>query len=134
MTAQFFEDTVPPELSTFDLDLTAEVLYLFFSETVDPSTLTIGDITLQRNVSVDVRSAYMQEASGGVSSAFLQGMSGDVNSTLLQGMSGDVTSASGASGDGSSLFLRDTSRDISSNTEAYSLTGVQNFALPPWNI
>ena len=120
--AQFFEDTVPPELSAFDLDLTAEVLYLFFSETVDPSTLTIGDITLQRNISVDVRSPFMQEASGSITSAFLQGISGDVNSTLLQGMSGDVSSASGASG-GSSLFVEDTSRDASSNTEAYSLTG-----------
>jgi len=53
---QFFEDIVPPQLAAYDLDLTSEVLYLFFTETVDPTTLTIEDITLQQNASVDVNS------------------------------------------------------------------------------
>ena len=52
----FFEDLTSPELIAFDLDLTAEILILYFSETVDPTTLIIDNITLQEVVSLDANS------------------------------------------------------------------------------
>ena len=43
----YIEDITPPELLAFDLNLTSEVLTLFFSETVNTSSLDVSQITLQ---------------------------------------------------------------------------------------
>ena len=45
---EFYPDTVRPQLVSFDLDLTAEILYLSYSETVDPFTLNVSLLTLQQ--------------------------------------------------------------------------------------
>merc|ERR1711871_1228760 len=43
----YIADQTDPELEGFDLDLTAETLTLFFSETVSFSSTAVGEITLQ---------------------------------------------------------------------------------------
>ena len=43
----FFPDTVRPELTGFDLNLTSEQLTLYFSETVLGRSLEVGELTLQ---------------------------------------------------------------------------------------
>ena len=48
---EFYEDLVNPELVSFDLDLTEEILYLSYSETVDPYTINISSLTLQQQQS-----------------------------------------------------------------------------------
>ena len=51
--SEFFEDVTRPELMYFDLDLTSELLTLFFSETVDPYLLDLAGIVLQQAENVD---------------------------------------------------------------------------------
>ena len=47
----FMEDSTRPILDAFDLDMTAEVLTLYFRETVDYMTLNVSFITLQQDFS-----------------------------------------------------------------------------------
>ena len=49
--AVYTEDKTPPELQAFNLNLTTEVLTLFFSETVNITSLDVGQITLQHSQS-----------------------------------------------------------------------------------
>ena len=44
----FYSDFVRPQLSFFNLDLTREILYLTFSETVDYASVSINELTLQQ--------------------------------------------------------------------------------------
>ena len=45
--SEFTNDTTSPELLSFDLDLTTEILTLLFSETVRVETLDVGQVTIQ---------------------------------------------------------------------------------------
>ena len=47
MAVAFVNDTTRPELQNFSLDVNSGVLTLTFSETVDPTTLTLTEITIQ---------------------------------------------------------------------------------------
>ena len=47
----FVEDRVPPELEMFDLNMNAETMTLYFSESINPITLDISQLTLQHSVS-----------------------------------------------------------------------------------
>lgn len=51
-TTSFTEDTTRPLLLFFDLDMNDEVLTLYFSETVDYTSLNISGITLQQDFNV----------------------------------------------------------------------------------
>ena len=48
----FISDTTRPMLTAFDLDMTDEVLTLYFSETVNYMTLNLTSVSLQQNESV----------------------------------------------------------------------------------
>ena len=57
-------DRIRPQLNAFDLDLTLGILYLFFSETVDPYSLNLNQIRLQNNESVSIASDSDMDGSG----------------------------------------------------------------------
>ena len=50
MVFEFTNDTTPPQLLSFDLDLTTEILTLTFDETVRVETLDVRQITIQDRV------------------------------------------------------------------------------------
>ncbi len=55
----FTNDTTPPVLQRFDLNLTSELLTLTFSETVRVSTLNIDQTTIQRDMIISPDSYWM---------------------------------------------------------------------------
>ena len=61
---RYIEDRIPPELEVFDLNMDAEMLTLYFSESVNHSTLDISQLTLQYSAN-GVPSAYSYALSGG---------------------------------------------------------------------
>ena len=64
----FTEDRVPPELERFDLDMNASSMVLYFSETVDPTTLDMTQFLLQFAGNVSADSAHVHRFTGGVAS------------------------------------------------------------------
>ena len=54
----FTEDTTPPVLLYFDLNLTSDVLTLVFSETVNVSSFDVTGVTLQNEEILDENSTY----------------------------------------------------------------------------
>ena len=106
-------DSIPPELSAFDLDLTLGVLYLHFSETVDPFSFNVDQIRLQNNLTVDVQSTLYQSGSGSGSAS-----SADFND--IEGNSG----SSSSSGSGSGSDRRgDMENEVDYDGASYQLTG-----------
>ena len=64
----YTEDRVPPQLEQFDLDMDASTMVLYFSETVDPTTLDLSQFLFQSSESVPSNSTDIHSLSGGVSS------------------------------------------------------------------
>lgn len=60
---EFVQDDTPPVLETFDLDMNQGTLMLYFSETIDPTTLDIIQVALQ----------YAQDSTDSVYSHVLSG-------------------------------------------------------------
>jgi len=48
---RFVEDRVPPELEMFDLNMNSETITLYFSESINPNTLDVSQLTLQHSLS-----------------------------------------------------------------------------------
>ena len=61
--ADFVQDETPPVLEAFDLDMNLGTLMLYFSETIDPTTLDVVQVALQ----------YAQDSTGSVYSHVLSG-------------------------------------------------------------
>ena len=107
-------DSLLPELSAFDLDLNHGILYLFFSETVDPFSLNIHQLQLQNNISVDIESTFIQSGSTSASGADYSGF--DSSSSRGSGSgSGD--------GSGSGYVIDDLETEIDYGGAYYLLTG-----------
>ena len=64
----YTEDKVPPELEQFDLDMDAPTMVLYFSETVDPTTLDLIQFLFQSSESVPSNSTDIHALTGGVAS------------------------------------------------------------------
>ena len=106
-------DSIPPQLNSFDLDLTLGKLYLFFSETVDPYTLNLNQIRLQNNNSVSIASITDVVGSG-------LDMSGSSSGTY--NTSSGSGSGSGASGSGSGE-VDSGNESVDYSGAYYTLTG-----------
>lgn len=54
----FSEDTRPPVLVSFDLDLDSNLLLLTFNETIRVQTLNVTQLTVQDNSTVDANETF----------------------------------------------------------------------------
>ena len=63
----FTEDTTPPTLSNFDLNMNLSTLILTFSEGVDISTLQVGNITLYSSANISAADASYTLTGGSIS-------------------------------------------------------------------
>ena len=64
----YTEDRIAPELERFDLDMDASTMILYFSETVDPTTLDLSQFLFQSSESVEATSTDVHGLTGGVAS------------------------------------------------------------------
>lgn len=90
-------DVISPQLFAFDLDLTVGKLYLYFSETVDPFSLSVHQIRLQNNKSVELASSIALSGSGSGSTSG----SGSISGGSVDSMSG--SGSGNGSGNGSTM-------------------------------
>ena len=69
--SNYTTDGVAPELERFDLDMDASTMVLYFSETVNPTTLDLSQFLFQSSLSVPYNSTDIHGLTGGVASTAL---------------------------------------------------------------
>lgn len=111
-------DLIPPELSAFDLNLTAGKLYLYFSETIDPFSLNVHQLRLQNNISVEVESAIEGSLSGSRADG-----SGSGSSVGSSGGSSSGSASGSGSGNAMDMSGDNLSNEIDYGGAYYLFTG-----------